>query len=108
MKEFRKRLSSLRAGEELPENRNWYWSEEDDALLGKLFFEPKGISEIAVKMGRSEASIVQRCQHKKYLKPQSRFRSKSPNGYRKKCRCSNCSCVDCKYCGADGRTAEPH
>ncbi len=105
---FEEQLGNLRKGKNLPENRNWYWSSEDDKKLVELFNKPTGISEIALILGRSEISIINRLRLKGLLKPQSRRRVVSEDGYEKKCHCPGCTCDDCTYCGVSGRTSGIH
>ena len=105
MKNYQQRLEELRSGKTLPQNRNEYWPEDDDRKLVKLFYKPTGISEMAIILGRSEISIVNRIRNKGMLEPQSRVRN-VVNGYNKKCKCRTCRCEDCVYIGACGLRAE--
>lgn len=60
MENLVEQLQSLRCGEHLPDNRNGYWTEEQDKALIKSFDNGVGVSEIAVTLGRTELSVIGR------------------------------------------------
>lgn len=97
----REQILKLRCGHPEIDNRNGYWSDEDVKKLQKMFDEGIGISEIAVRMGRTEVSVSQRLLALGCFQPQTRSRKhKDPNEKKKtskkpKCRCEKCGYTEC-------------
>lgn len=79
------------------ENNNQYWSEADKMCLIHYFNEGVGISEMALKMGRSELAIVQQLMKDRMFehetKPRCRHTKKND-----RCLCEKCDEYDsCPY-----------
>ena len=107
MENIAERIHSLRTGQELPKNRNEYWSKEQNKQLMKLFEDDAGLTEMALDLGRTEVSIVFRLLSMGAFLPQSRPRRPNKNQSEKNgCRCPGCICKDCENCGKDHFLAE--
>ena len=78
-------LAALRRGDLSSERSKEYWEEQEDHDLKRDFKDGKGISEIALRLQRSENAVVQRLISMRMLTPpsQRRYRSKQ----KKKCSC---------------------
>ena len=95
-------LQLLRTGKKAPRNGNDYWSEADEKTLITLFHQAVGISEIAVRLGRTELSVVQRLNLRGEFFQQCRPRSPNKSKCVETCcKCPTCPCTDCKNCGKD-------
>ena len=106
MEDIAFKLHLLRTGSQLPENRNDYWSKDQDKQLAKLFNDGVGISEIAVTLGRTEVSVFGRLHANGRFKPQTRLRKTNKElGKTGRCRCIKCHCTDCESYGFDCKTA---
>ena len=102
MESITEKIHSLRTGQELPKNRNEYWSKEQDEQQMKFFEEDAGLTEMALDLGRTEVSIVFRLLSMGAFLPQSRPRSPNKNKDEKNgCRCPKCTRTDCENCGED-------
>lgn len=71
------------------ENDGQYWSEADKSILLALFNEGVGITEIALKLGRSEPAILQQLVKERMFEHETQVRRsrKSKN----QCQCPTCS-----------------
>lgn len=101
-------LIALRTGAKPAERSGEYWSKEDSALLGQLYAEGVGISEIALQLGRTEGAVCQQLIKMGLLTPQGRHRTRKkeadettelPCG----CLCPHCSVKACQNCGKEGQ-----
>lgn len=101
MENLVEQLQSLRSGEHLPDNRNGYWTEEQDKALIKSFDNGVGVSEIAITLGRTELSVIGRLACMGKFAPQCRSRSPKPKGEtnEQQCKCPSCACKDCPNYG---------
>lgn len=86
MKKNRKDIMALRS--QVADNRKEFWSEKDRESLKHMYSNGYGISEMALKFGRSEDAIVNQI-HTLELQPRVRV------PYAKK---SGCKCPKCKEC----------
>lgn len=69
-KVFKARLIALRTGEHLPKRSHWHVS--DEKLLVNLYYTGHGISEIALRLNRSESAVVQKLASFSCLTPLNR------------------------------------
>ena len=96
-------LQMYRNGKMIPEHYGDYWSEDDRQRLKSMFEEGEGISEIALRLERSESSVFQQLVSMDMFADSkiSRTRKRSPSG----CKCEICSIQDCDrpdYCPKSG------
>jgi len=87
-------LQELRSGKVRPQKYGDYWSEDERALLCRLFDEGNDISEIAIILQRSEASVVQQLNFLKKFKCSAPSRAKRNS-------CPGCKCKKCTLSGDD-------
>lgn len=101
MENLVEQLQSLRCGEHLPDNRNGYWTKEQDEALMKSFDNGVGVSEIAITLGRTELSVIGRLACMGKFAPQCRPRSPKPKDETNEhqCKCPSCACKDCPNYG---------
>lgn len=95
-------LAALRRGDLSSERSKEYWEEQEDHDLKRDFKDGKGISEIALRLQRSENAVVQRLISMRMLTPPSQRRHRSKQK-KKKCSCPRCVENACpKYSRKDG------
>lgn len=96
-------LIALRTGTKPAERSGEYWSKEDIQLLEQRYYEGSGISDIALKFGRSEGAVCQQLTKMGLLSRQCRPRAhkkkaEEPTEYPDGCLCNLCHVKDCKNC----------
>ena len=97
--DIRQLLKMYRNGRIIPEHYGDYWSEDDRQILKSMFEEGEGISEIALRLERSESSVFQQLISLNMFADNrtSRARKRTLSG----CRCETCTVPDCDrpdYC----------
>lgn len=105
MDDFTMELQQLRAGDKLPKKRNGYWSEEDKKKLVKMFNDAVGISQIAIRLERTEVAVMSQLVMMGLFTPQCQPRAKKLSARKKKCQCPECECNSCPNCGKDCQKA---
>ena len=101
---FTAELQKLRAGENPPKKRNGYWTEEDKKKLVKMFKDAVGISQIAIRLERTEVAVMSQLVMMGLFSPQCQSRApKKLSIKKKKCQCPECECNSCPNCGKDGQ-----
>jgi len=102
MYEQRTLLSALRNGDLSSERSREYWGEQEDRELEQEFRDGAGISELCLKLQRSENAVIQRLGSMGLLTPPSkkhRHKHTKP-----KCPCPRCLENKCpKYNRKDGK-----
>lgn len=102
MKNHRKALIALRSGECPPQRSGEYWSEDDLQKLTIMFESGDGISEIAIRLGRTEVAIYQQLEKKGYLSSQCKPRNRQKKErVIEDCLCPFCGNHSCVHCGKD-------
>lgn len=94
------KILKLRSGHPENDNRNGYWTDKEDKDLLRMFYDGVGITEIAVILGRTEPSVVQRLLISGAFQRQTRPRAHKDPSEKKppkdpKCRCEKCRRTDC-------------
>lgn len=95
--EKRKELVARRSGYIELENYHAGWTPEEMDSMGKMFYDGIGISEIAIRLGRSEIAIFQKLNSEELFR-----RIRKPNGTHAvpTCKCSKCKLqTQCKNGG---------
>ena len=106
MKNHRKELCALRNGNRPPQRSGEYWTEDEMRQLTIMFEEGIGISEIAIKLDRTEVAIYQQIDKKGFWAAQCKPRNRSKKERtRADCLCPFCGNNTCKNCGKDCRHA---
>ena len=95
-----RKIQELRRGHPENDNRNGYWSKEEQKSLMRMFDDGVGISKIAVMLGRTERAVMQGLTKGGAFLPQTRPRAcKEPSEKKPpkvpKCRCEKCQRTDC-------------
>ena len=94
-KDISNKLIALRTRREGLWNDNRPWSQEELFLLKQMFFEGKGLSAIAIELGRTELSVMQKALQLDLVAEETRPRR--PN-CPKDCQCDKCSdALSCMY-----------
>ena len=96
-----RQLIALRTGEKPAERSGEYWSKEDSALLGQLYSEGVGISEIALRLGRSEMAVCQQLIKMNLFSAQGKPRNRKKKGLMPECYCSICQVTNCANYGKE-------
>lgn len=96
-----RQLIALRTGEAPAEHSGEYWSKEDSALLGQLYAEGVGISEIALRLGRSEMAVCQQLIKMNLFSSQGKPRNRKKKGLMPECYCSICQVTNCANYGKE-------
>ena len=102
LQEQRAQLTALRSGDLASERSNEVWSEDEENQLERDFRDGSGISELCLRLKRSENAIIQRLQSMGLLTPPcSKYKRKAK---RPKCPCPRCLENACpKYNAKDGK-----
>lgn len=91
---FQEAIRSMRNNEGRLERAGDYWSDEDRERLRQMFYEGIGISEIALRLQRTESAVFQQIEKMSlFCKDKRRPRKDA---------CRNCSC-HCPNCEVDKR-----
>jgi len=80
-------LRAIRGTEVMPARNGEYWKDDERRQLIKLYNEGVGISEISLKLQRSENGIIQQLTYLGVLKAP---KARKPYCKKPKCRCYNC------------------
>lgn len=101
LQEQRAQLTALRNEDVASERSNEVWSKEEDERLEREFKDGRGISELCLRLQRSENAVVQRLNSMGLLTPPcSKYQRRRK---RPKCPCPRCLENDCpKYNRKDG------
>lgn len=91
--EFTETVRNMRRRTTRMERAGGYWSPEEKQLLEHLFFAGVGITEIAVRLQRTEPAVIQQIE-KQDLYQRSQFRQ------RRRSHREHCDCL-CGRCGLD-------
>ena len=91
-------LIALRNGVIPSERSGEYWEEDEKTKLRQMFWNGKGISEMAVDLQRSENAVIQQLLLMRVLTPPRKMRQSGD--HRKRCpRChTGCPCYNGGYC----------
>jgi DNA-binding NarL/FixJ family response regulator len=77
----------MRLAEKYMENSNEFWSKEDNERLTRMFYEGKGVSEMALELGRSERTVMHQLNVLKLYGYKNSKRTRDDEGI---CLCTRC------------------
>lgn len=91
-----RQLIALRTGETPAKHSGEYWSKEDIPLLERLYCQDGvDISDIALRLGRTEGAVCQQLTKMGLLSYQGRRRSRKNKIFAPQCYCAICQVKDC-------------
>ena len=85
----REQLTILRQGGSPSQHRDC-WSKKERQQLEDMYYQPLGISEMAIALNRSECAIFNQLELMGVFKKSHKPKKKST-----KCKCSKCNCENC-------------
>ena len=100
--EFSETVKNMRNRTTRMERAGGYWSPEEKRQLEELFFAGVGITEIAVRLQRTEPAVIQQIEKQDlYQRSQYHQRQRSPREHCT-CLCGRCGLAPecCPYRGA--------
>lgn len=96
------RLIALRTGKTVPQHSGDHWSPKELDEIKYCFLNGDGISEMAIKFGRTEIAIYQQLDKAGLLAQQCKPRNRRPKDPGKpQCLCPACSVTTCQNCGKE-------
>ena len=94
---FQEAIRNIRNNLSRLERAGDYWSEEDRERLKQMFGEGIGISEIAIRLQRTEPAVFQQSEKMDLFHRKDRPRRRKGSQRSCKCHCSTCG-VDKRCC----------
>jgi len=91
-KKKQQKLQARRSGAEKSAQDGKYWTEDEKRTLVILFDEGVGLSEIALKLDRSENGIVEQLKANRMMTPPQKERYRGPK--QPVCQCHKCQLRD--------------
>ena len=98
------KIREMRSNAGFSKHNKDYWDEKNDAALRKMYNECYGISEMALKTGRTENSISKRI--KDLRLDVRRYNTKGRNSKKDGCICDRCSLYKRHECNGAIRDCE--
>ena len=96
------KILQMRSNASFSKHNKNYWDKKNDAALRKMYNEGYGISEMALKMGRTENSISKRIKDLRF--DVRRYNTKGRNSKKDGCLCDRCSLYKSREC--NGATSD--
>ncbi len=103
---FKEAIKALRCRTNYLERDGEYWTEEDMALLEEMFDEGIGISEMALRLKRTEFAVIQKTLVlDQYRMAVENLRTRKPPADENKCKCDSCKAdpSTCAHCWKNRR-----
>lgn len=85
---IREKIKAMRANSSNLENNKAFWNKDADKELRNMYYDGYGITEIAIKIGRTENSVFQRI--KKLKLEEKKYNTCGKKKSSDKCLCSQC------------------
>lgn len=90
-------IKSMRQRTRRQEREGDYWSDEEKAKLARMFHDCTGITEIAIRLQRTEPAVIQQIEKMDlYQRKENPIRRRDPSKA-PSCLCGRCK-EDCAFC----------